>query len=547
MVTFGVDEVSPASEALPTRPLRERFPEALTIGGDPTTPIVDHGATPPLLGAVGLAFAQHRPLVLSPDAVWLTIAQGVAQHVRLNAEALRPRLVRHDGRAPLTVAYNGAMPEDAASWAALVAALRSEVAAQIGDGRARLFECDFSTSTDVERVASQIVLLDAYSPYFSYWATFVCGIPTITLTGTPADWRRIRERVDVIAELGLERWCRSLTPITDQFVRAAAGDADVAFWRRIYSPVDAYGGDVITGWITRLYPYLVSGGVVDMPNPMLNLPIDEPRGLTAPGTSLLDKSPGRRPGRRPGLRPDAVPDTRARVTVRFVDSVRGALGGVTLEAGLVAVAQDAGGALRPIAGWHLERATVQLSEVLDRIARDHHTVPISDSTPKADPFSSGGPAEVIEISSRFEAVTLFEGARAWRIRPLQEQDSVELEDAEEDADARLSIYRVIDLEDGRSICYAMKERSRQALHWLVCRVREPALPPDEVEVGRRQVFAVEPPSEIALLGTSLAALLDAALETGGEIGHLETGRLAQLLLPDEDGGDDDDDSGDDDE
>jgi hypothetical protein len=40
---------------------------------------------------------------------------------------------------------------------------------------------------------------------------------------------------------------------------------------------------------------------------------------------------------------------------------------------------------------------------------------------------------------------------------------------------------------------------------------------------------VEPPSEILLLGTSLAAIRNAALETGGEIGHLETRRLAQLL------------------
>jgi hypothetical protein len=318
MVTFGVNEVSPASEALPTRPLRERVPEALTIGGDPATPIVDHGVTHPLLGAVGLAFAQHRPLVLSPDAVWLTIAQGIAQHVRLNAEALRPRLVRHDGRARLSVTWDGAMPEDAASWTALVAALRSELAAQIGDGRARLFECDFSTSTDVERVASQVVMLDAYAPYFSYWMTCACGIPAITLTGTPADWRRIRERVDVIAELGLERWCRSLVPITDQLVRAAAGDADVAFWRRIYNPIDAYGADVITGWITRLYPYLVSGGVMGAPNSMLDLPIDEPRGLTAWRNSPLSPFYS-----GPGLRSNDVPDTRARVAVRVVDRIGG--------------------------------------------------------------------------------------------------------------------------------------------------------------------------------------------------------------------------------
>src|SRR5262252_1347464 len=110
MMRFAVDEVVPARDHLPTRPMSDRYRDALAVGGDPSTPVIDHGATHPLLAAVGLAFAQHRPLVLSPDAVWLTIAQGVAQHVRLHAEALRPRLVRHDGRAHLTVAYNGAMP-----------------------------------------------------------------------------------------------------------------------------------------------------------------------------------------------------------------------------------------------------------------------------------------------------------------------------------------------------------------------------------------------------------------------------------------------------
>jgi hypothetical protein len=56
---------------------------------------------------------------------------------------------------------------------------------------AEAFECDFSTSTDVERTAGRIVLMDAYSP-----------------TGTAEDWRKIRDRVTVIAGFGLEDWCR---------------------------------------------------------------------------------------------------------------------------------------------------------------------------------------------------------------------------------------------------------------------------------------------------------------------------------------------------
>src|SRR5690349_14786617 len=42
---------------------------------------------------VDAAFALHYPLVLSPDDVWLCLAQGFARHVNENAEKLRERFV----------------------------------------------------------------------------------------------------------------------------------------------------------------------------------------------------------------------------------------------------------------------------------------------------------------------------------------------------------------------------------------------------------------------------------------------------------------------
>src|SRR4029078_12923454 len=35
----------------------------------------------PVIAALDLAFSDHRPLVLSPDMIWLLIAQGFANHV----------------------------------------------------------------------------------------------------------------------------------------------------------------------------------------------------------------------------------------------------------------------------------------------------------------------------------------------------------------------------------------------------------------------------------------------------------------------------------
>jgi hypothetical protein len=508
MRTFAVDVVEPAEQRLPTRPLRERYPDALAAGGDLDVPVVAHGGTHALLGAVGMAFAQHRPLVLSPDAIWLTIAQGVAQHVRLHAEQLRPRLVRHDGRKRLTVTVN-AMPTDAAAWAAVVAAFRAELAHEIGDGRARLLECDFSTSTDVDRVASQIVLFDAYAPYFSLWMRAVCGIPTITLTGTVDDWRRIRARVDVIAELDLGWWCGSLAAIAEQLVRAAAGDVDAAFWRRIYNPADAYGGEVITGWITRLYPYLEADGSQATRNPMLALPIDEPKNLTTAAERWY---------LGPGVRSDAVPDTRSRVTVHVVDEVARARCAVALVAGVVAVAQQPDGGLRPLVGWHLEPARCRIAEVVDRIAREHRIVPLVENAFRR---YREGPAEVIAFRDRFDSATLFEGDRAWQLLGHADRDIVAIEGVD-----GCTVRRFADIPGGRSLCYAVPWRTG-VVHWILCRVERK--PRDSEIKYLHEVRALDRSSEIAVLGSSLATILDAVLESGGEVDHLVVGTFDHVI------------------
>ena len=499
MITFAVDDVKPAPAPLPTSPLGLRYVRtALAYGGDPDLPVIDHGDVHPLLAAVGTAFAEHRPLVLSPDAVWLTIAQGVAQHVRLNARALRGRLVRHDGKKQLTITRSS-LPRDAAEWASAIGGLRELLAGEIGDGRARVFECDFSTSSDVDRVASQVVLLDAYSPFFSYWMQCICGIPAITLLGTPDDWRRIRERVDVIAELDLELWCRSLRPITDHFARAAAGNVDVAFWKRIYNPNDAYGGASITGWITRLWPYLKIGGSVDHRNHMLELPIDEPKQKTV-STGLFKKNTTVYDG--PGVSSDTVPATLSRATLRFVDHDTHALGMVDLVAGVTAVAQDERGALCPISGWHVEHGTVRMGDVIDRIVAEHDATPAASS----DHDRIEGPPEVLELFSRIERASLFGGR--WQLAPPIYVSIPNL---------RGQMSRLARLADGTSLCALFTGGDTR---WVLCRVAEPK--PNDM-----QCDGLDRPEQIRVLAGTLVSILDAALETGGDLSQLVVGTLAE--------------------
>ncbi|NUT04955.1 MAG: DUF4419 domain-containing protein [Hamadaea sp.] len=512
MITFAVDDVTPAAQPLPTTPMRDEFPDALAIGGDPDLLVLPTNGVHPLLRAVGQAFADHRPLVLSPDAVWLTITQGVAQHIRLHSDELRPMLVDHNGRKRLTIEFDGPPPQNTAGWGEAVGRFQRRLAEQVKD--ADLFACDFSTSTDVDRIAAQVVLLDAYSPYFSYWMVGICGIPSITLTGTVEDWFRIRVRVDELARFGLADWCRSLAAILDQFVRAAADDVDLAFWQRIYNPVDAYGGKLITGWAARFYPYLSAEGAQNLPNELLQLPIDEPRDLTVDGRSY----------RGPGIRSSMVPAVLSRVSIKINDRINGENRAVSVYGGVAAVTQDRDGALRPVAGWHVMPGRVEIGEVIDRIIAEHETTPPARSHPVLDQ-----PAEMSAIYDRIGTASLFDGA--WR---LAEEP---LPSVYRGGNLR-SIRPAFDLADGRTLCAVAGHRSED-VHWVVCQV-EQARPANgrtlrltAARLTIKESYLLDDPADIRVYGTSLALILDAALDNGGNIDDLVTGRLSDVDAADE--------------
>jgi hypothetical protein len=380
--------------------------------------------------------------------------------------------VSHEGKKRLTVFIDGPMPVDAESWSHVV----EQFGKQIGDAT---FECDFSTSTEVERVAGRVAMMDAYAPYYAFEAVCVCGIPSITLTGTADDWRKIRARVDDLSVLGLSRWLRSLAPIMDEFVRAASGDARTEFWKRIYNPADAYGGEVVTGWISRFYPYLALEGTNGAPNPMLGLRLGEPRGEPGPGISTHH-----------------VPATLCRATINVREL--GANRVVALDAGLAGVAQDPDGALRPVAGWALLDAPPDIETVIDRLIAEHET-----TSPPTAPRGVFGGAELIALYNRIASASLFGGS--WRLLP--QADTVYLNPGPH------TICCCFALADGRYAGEVMRSGSEP--QWAVLRDGDD-------------------PADVPLLGTSLAHLLDAAMDAAmdadGDIAHLEVGRLADLVL-----------------
>src|SRR4051812_38902148 len=56
-----------------------------------------------LAAAILHAYNHHQHLRLTPDHIWLTIAQGVSHHINYNAEKFRSRFVNHEGKEEIFI------------------------------------------------------------------------------------------------------------------------------------------------------------------------------------------------------------------------------------------------------------------------------------------------------------------------------------------------------------------------------------------------------------------------------------------------------------
>ena len=305
----------------------------------------------PVIEAIHRAFNDHRPLRLSPDAIWLMICQAVANHINVHAEELRHRFVAHHGKALIEVRRDDFVkgsPEN--PWAEVIENLSEQVRQQVGPS-IDLFIPAFSTTGPVERVAAEVVLLEAVKSYFEYALRTMCGIPTITLEGTTSDWESLAQRLEGFKEIGLNEWIAVLRPILRQFVRASMGDVDLKFWRSIYKLQGQSGGPIITGWIVAFFPYLK------------DLQTKEP---TVPFKSLLEGSKDlpemlnqvevQKRGFARGLTMESLPGGLSIAPFRW--DYDGTNFDMEFLAGFVGIAQDAESlTLRPEIGWAVRDAS----------------------------------------------------------------------------------------------------------------------------------------------------------------------------------------------
>ena len=221
------------------------------------------------------AYAEHKSITLSPDMMWLLISQGFARYVNAHSEELRSQLVYHEGKQDLAVETKDDLLSSEADWGKLMNNFSKEIERHTKGEVAQVLAADFSTTTPVERIASQITLMESMKSYFDYLAVRLgCGIPSVTLQGTPDDWRAVLSKTQKLGQYGLSEWTQSLEPILNEFVKTAEGKPNQRFWQEIVkkqrvdglATVRPCSGDrptMLDGWILKFFP-TEYGNTLDM-------------------------------------------------------------------------------------------------------------------------------------------------------------------------------------------------------------------------------------------------------------------------------------------
>ncbi|MCK9567375.1 DUF4419 domain-containing protein [Candidatus Pacearchaeota archaeon] len=219
--------------------------------------LIGGGCVSNLVGLAHLSFAEHRHMILDPDAIWLTIEHGLATHIKENAEELRSKFVTFQGKKTIDIRRDQFIRGGVNDWEGCFDEFSEKIGGFIGPKK-DLIVGNFSTTGKLQRVSSEIVLMDAMSKYFDYSVTTLCHIPMITLTGSVEDWEAIRDKVNAFDEFGLSWWTDHLKPVLDQFVLAAKGEIDVSFWKSWYKEGGGSGGPFISGHVNAFFPYVDS-------------------------------------------------------------------------------------------------------------------------------------------------------------------------------------------------------------------------------------------------------------------------------------------------
>ena len=186
-----------------------------------------------------------------PEDWWYTIIQTVALAIDKNSKSneVRKFFVQHEGKKELRVKVGGgALLVENIDYTWLFDQFSQEIEENINVPEyVKQMTADFSTTTSIHKIVSQITIMTSVQEYFEYTLYSMCGIPAVEMKGTKEDWIRLGEKIKELREtlkpiaiaIGLgdtqygASWWDNLEEIAAKLLDTFNGYPDEDWWSRI--------------------------------------------------------------------------------------------------------------------------------------------------------------------------------------------------------------------------------------------------------------------------------------------------------------------------
>ena len=155
-------------------------------------------------------------------------------------ESVRPFFVNHEGKKTLTVDVGPSIYGVDYEW--FFKEMSKQIKANINKpDYTDAIESDFSTSTSVQKIVNNIMLMYSFQKYFEYRMGLFCGVPGVIMKGSEEDWKKMIDKLEKIEtilqpieeQLKLADWFKSCKTVLQNLLETFRGNPDQDWWSRI--------------------------------------------------------------------------------------------------------------------------------------------------------------------------------------------------------------------------------------------------------------------------------------------------------------------------
>ena len=190
-------------------------------------------------------------------------SQKIAMAIDKNAQdpSVRQLFVSHEGKKTLTVEVGPSIYGVDYEW--FFQQMTGQISESINNpDYTQIMEADFSSSTPVQKIVNQIMLMYSFQQYFEYRMMTLCGIPGVVMLGSQDDWSLLIQKLEKVETflkpidnvLGLGDWFKSCKTVLEKLLDTFNGNPDKDWWSRIMT-IDVQhgsgGGTFYNGWFVR--------------------------------------------------------------------------------------------------------------------------------------------------------------------------------------------------------------------------------------------------------------------------------------------------------